>query len=133
MKRSLTLLLASLLVVLGLTACGGNDNKQNQDNKDSAVVGDNSADNHDSTTDNETDAGKDNQNETAENGTGQNGTDKDDSLLDDVEQGVDDAVQDTEDALDDMTGEARTRSALVHDRDGDLTDQENGVARNSTR
>lgn len=133
MKRSLTLLLASLLVVLGLTACGGSDNKQNQDNKDSAVVGDNSADNHDSTADNGTDSGKDSQSGTAQNGTGQNGTDKDDSLMEDVQQGVNDAVQDTEDALDDMTGEARTRSALVHDKDGDLTDMENGVARNSTR
>lgn len=133
MKRSLTLLLASLLVVLGLTACGGSDNEQNQDNNDSAVVGDNSADKNDSTTDNGTNSEKDSQNETAENGTGQNGTDKGDSLMEDVQQGVDDAVTDTEDALDDMTEKARTRGALVHDQDGDLTDLENGVARNSTR
>lgn len=133
MKRSLTLLLASLLVVFGLTACGGSDNQNSETNKDSAVVGDSSADNHDSTANNGTDSGKDSQSGTAESGTGQNGTNKGDSLMDDVEQGVDDAVQGTEDALDDMTGKARTRSALVHDRDGDLTDQENGVARNSTR
>ena len=38
MKRSLALLLASLLVVFGLTACG-NDKKQDQGNQDSAVSG----------------------------------------------------------------------------------------------
>ena len=132
MKRSLTLLLAcTLAVVFGLTACGGSDNQNNGSDKDSAVVGDSSADNHDSAANNGTDSGKDS--ETAENGTGQNGTDKGDSLMDDVEQGVHDAVQDTEDALDDMTDTARSRSALVHDLDGDLTDQQNGFARNSLR
>ena len=45
MKRSLALLLASLLVVFGLTACG-NDKKQDQGNQDSAVVGDDTVGNN---------------------------------------------------------------------------------------
>ena len=48
MKRSLALLLASLLVVFGLTACG-NDKKQDQGNQDSAVVGDDTVGNNGST------------------------------------------------------------------------------------
>ena len=34
MKRQFTLLLASVLVVFALTACGGNDKDTNQDNND---------------------------------------------------------------------------------------------------
>lgn len=124
MKRSLTLLLASLLVVFGLTACGGSDNQNSETNKDSAVVGDSSADSG-------TDAEKDNPDGSAEEGTGQNGGNQDDSLMDDVQQGVDDAVKDTEKAVDDMTDNARTRSALVHDQDGDLKDHENSVLHNN--
>ena len=129
MKRSLTLLLVSLLAAFSLTACGGKDSQNSGTNQDSAVTGENAVDGTDR---GEADAGKD----------GNSG--KDESLLEDAEQGVDDAVKDTENALDDavkdtenalddMTGNDRMRSALVHDRDGDLTDMENGAARSSTR
>ena len=51
--------------------------------------------------------------------------------MEDVKDGVEDAVQDTKDALDDAADNARTRNAYPHDKDGDLTDQENGFSRNS--
>ena len=92
MKRSLALLLASLLVVFGLTACG-NDKKQDQGNQDSAVVGDDTVGNNGSTA-NDGLTG----NNATDNGD-KNNTNKDDSLLDDAEQGVNDAVQDAENAL----------------------------------
>ena len=39
MKRQFTLLLASVLVVFALTACGGNDKDTNQDNNGQNTVG----------------------------------------------------------------------------------------------
>ena len=51
-----------------------------------------------------------------------------DSLMEDAEQGVEKAVRGAEDLMDDAMRGGRTR-----DRNGDLTDLENGVARNSTR
>ena len=131
MKRSLTLLLASLLVVFGLTACGGNNNKQDQNQNDDAVVdGDTAENNGTNANDGLTNNGN-SSNGNNGNGTATDGTHSDDSLMDDVEQGINDTVQGAEDALDDVTGKARTSNAYVHDRDGDLTDMENGVARNS--
>lgn len=133
MKRSLALLLASFLVVFGLTACGSDEKTQNQDKNDNAVIdGDN--------TENGTHNGLTGQQDPGGSGTdtdsNQNHTD--DSLMDDAEQGmedvkdgVEDAVQDTKDALDDAADNARTRNAYPHDKDGDLTDQENGFSRNS--
>ena len=125
MKRSLALLLASLLVVFGLTACG-NDKKQDQGNQDSAVVGDDTVGNNGSTA-NDGLTG----NNATDNGD-KNNTNKDDSLLDDAEQGVTDAVQDAENALNDVTGNAQNNKVRARNRSGDLRDMENGVARNST-
>ena len=48
--------------------------------------------------------------------------------MEDAEQGVEKAVRGAEDLMDDAMRGGRTR-----DRNGDLTDLENGVARNSTR
>ncbi len=167
MKRSLTLLLVSLLVVLGLTACGGDDNKQ--EGSGSAVV-DGSA----GSSSPESSTGQENRPENGstdhaprpddgdslmedaeqgvkkavrgaessspESSTGQenrpeNGStdhaprpDDGDSLMEDAEQGVKKAVRGAEDLVDDAMRGARTK-----DRNGDLTDLENGVARNSTR
>ena len=59
--------------------------------------------------------------------------------MEDAEQGVEKAVRGAEDLVNDATRGAEdlvdgaTRGARVHDRNGDLTDLENGVARNSTR
>ena len=39
MKRQFTLLLASVLVVFALTACGGNDKDTNHDNNGQNTVG----------------------------------------------------------------------------------------------
>ena len=125
MKRSLALLLASLLVVFGLTACG-NDKKQDQGNQASAVVGDDTVGNNGSTA-NDGLTG----NNATDNGD-KNNTNKDDSLLDDAEQGVNDAVQDAENALNDVTGNAQNNKVRARNRSGDLRDKENGVARNST-
>ena len=115
MKRSLTLLLVSLLVVLGLTACGGSDdNKQN----DSGSAGSGNA---------ESGTG---QEDRPESGSTDHAArpDDGDSLMEDAEQGVEKAVRGAEDLMDDAMRGGRTR-----DRNGDLTDLENGVARNSTR
>lgn len=114
MKRSLALLLASLLVVFGLTACG-NDKKQDQGNQDSAVVGDDTVGNNGSTA-NDGLTG----NNATDNGD-KNNTNKDDSLLDDAEN-----------ALNDVTGNAQNNKVRARNRSGDLRDMENGVARNST-
>ena len=120
MKRSLTLLLVSLLVVLGLTACGGDDNKQ--EGSGSAVV-DCSA----GSSSPESSTGQENR---PENGSTDHAPrpDDGDSLMEDAEQGVKKAVRGAEDLVDDAMRGARTK-----DRNGDLTDLENGVARNSTR
>lgn len=124
MKRSLTLLLASLLVVAGLSACGGND-KQDQSSSDSAVTGTGTTGNSNTGTDDGT------------TGSQSDSSNNQDSLMDDVEQGVDDAVQGTKDALDDVANDVtdgdRLDNARVHDRDGDLTDHENSTSRSAMR
>ena len=121
MNRRLALLLVSFLLVFGLTACGGDDKQQHENN--SAITGEDTA-GEDST--GREDAGE------------HDAADGEDSLKDDVEQGVedvredvDDAARDVEDALDGAA--ERTRQARPQDKDGDLTDQENGFARNSLR
>ena len=126
LKRSLALLLTSLLLVFGLAACGSDDKQQHE--SDSAITGGTSA--GDNGTDQQ-EVGKDD----AMNGEN-NAADGNDSLRDDVEQGmediqegVNDAAQDAENALD--GAEERARLARTRDKDGDLTDQENGFARNS--
>ncbi len=123
MKRSLTLLLASLLVVLGLTACGGDDNKQ--EGSGSAVVDGSAGSGHA-----ESGTGQEDRPESPESGSADHAArpDDGDSLMEDAEQGVEKAVRGAEDLMDDAMRGGRTQ-----DRNGDLTDLENGVARNSTR
>lgn len=102
MKRSLTLLLASLMLVFALTACGGRDNAsqdngQNESQSESTAVGGDSANggsngqtggtNGSSTTNGETTNG------------GNNG-----SLLEDAGNAVEDGLNGMENAVDDMTG-----------------------------
>ena len=45
---------------------------------------------------------------------------------------MNDAVQDAENALNDVTGNAQNNKVRARNRSGDLRDMENGVARNST-
>lgn len=121
MKRSLTLLLASLLVVLGLTACGGGDDNKQNDSGSAVVDGSAGSGNAESGT---------GQEDRPESGSTDHAArpDDGDSLMEDAEQGVEKAVRGAEDLMDDAMRGGRTR-----DRNGDLTDPENGVARNSTR
>ena len=87
MKRQFTLLLASVLVVFALTACGGNDKDTNQDNNGQNTVGEDIQ----NAGEDIMDAGEDvldpdNNNSNKDNGTGdhkndQNTTDRGDSAL----------------------------------------------------
>ena len=130
MKRTLSLLLASLLVVIGLTACGGSDKKPDNGGSGTVMDGGNAGTN-----------GSSSQENRPNSSTGHEARpeDKCNSPMEDAEQGVEKAVRGAEDLVNDATRGAEdlvdgaTRGARVHDRNGDLTDLENGVARNSTR
>lgn len=137
MKRSLTLFVASLLLVCSLTACGGNDKQQdnNANQNGSAATGSDTA------------SGS-NGNATNNGDTNTNGN-RDDSLMEDVGDAITDGADDVADGIDDVgdaltgdnakngtanrtrgttggaTYEQMLRNARVHDRDGDLTDWEN--------
>ena len=102
MKRSLTLLLASLFLVFSLTACGGNgknNNGQNgNDQNNSAVTGDT--------------AGNNSNNGPAENGTNgtaNNGNTANGGLVDDTGDVLEDIGNGTRDVLDNA-GRALTGS-----------------------
>ena len=98
MKRQFTLLLASVLVVFALTACGGNDKDTNQDNNGQNTVGEDIQ----NAGEDIMDAGEDildpdNNNSNKDNGTGdhkndQNTTDRGDSALTGGDTTVEDAV-----------------------------------------
>lgn len=138
MKRSLTLLLASLLLVLSLTACGGDDKQQDTANQNGSAV---------TNSDNANGNGAADNNGTNGNGSGTG------SLAQDAGDAVTDGIDDVADGIDDV-GDALTgdngqngtanktrnttggvsygqmlRNGRVHDRDGDLTDGENSVTR----
>ena len=114
MKRSLTLLLASLMLVFALTACGGRDNasqdnSQNKPQNESAVVGGDSANSGNNGHSNGTNGSTTN-GETANGGS--NG-----SLLEDAGNAVEDGLNGVENAVDDITGNAaknRTDTAGTH-------------------
>ena len=105
MKRSLTLLLASLFLVFSLTACGGNgknNNGQNgNDQNNSTVTGDTAGNNAENGT----------------NGTANNGNTANGGLVDDTGDVLEDIGNGTRDVLDDagraLTGNngAANRSA----------------------
>lgn len=141
MKRSLTLLLASLLLVCSLAACGS-DKKQDTNQNDSAVTNSGNAneDKNDTMTDDRTDTNGDNG-----TGTGSLAQDAGDAVTD----GIDDVKDGMEDVGDALTGDntqngaaankthstggvtygQMLRNGRVHDTDGDLTDGENSVTR----
>lgn len=110
MKRSLSLLLASLMLVFALTACGRSnnttqDNGQNGTQSESAVAGSDSADSNSNTSSNSSNSsGGDHSGAPGDaNGNG--------SLLDDAGNAVEDGLNGMENAIDDMTGDtARHRT-----------------------
>lgn len=98
MKRSLSLLLASLMLVFALTACGrSNDtpqnNTQNGTQNESAVTDSNSTGNGN------TGSNSSHNNSGATGDANGNG-----SLLDDAGNAVEDGLNGLENAVDDMTG-----------------------------
>lgn len=140
MKRSLTLLLVSLLLVFSLTACGRDKNQQDTNQNGSAVT------NSDNASGNTNDALTDDRNDsnTANgNGSGSLAQDAGNAVTD----GIDDVKNGIEDVGDAITGDNvqngtanKTRNTTggatygqmlqngrVHDRDGNLTDGENSV------
>ena len=104
MKRSLSLLLATLMLLFALTACGrSNDMAQTNDRNDpqseSAVTGGNPANNG-------TNAGTNSTHNGAAGDANGNG-----SLLDDAGNAVEDGLNGLENAVDDLTGnKAETRT-----------------------
>ena len=119
MKRQFTLLLASVLVVFALTACGGNDKDTNQDNNGQNTVGEDILD-------------PDNNNSNKDNGTGdhkndQNTTDRGDSALTGGDTTVEDAVT-KQNSRPGVSYGQMLRNARVHDSDGLLTDHENAAS-----
>ena len=108
MKRQFTLLLASVLVVFALTACGGNDKDTNQDNNGQNTVG------------------EDIQN-AGEDKNDQNTTDRGDSALTGGDTTVEDAVT-KQNSRPGVSYGQMLRNARVHDSDGLLTDHENAAS-----
>ena len=101
MKRSLTLLLASLFLVFSLTACGGNgknNNGQNgNDQNNSAVTGDTAGNNAENGTNGAANNGN-TANGGVNNGTTNNGNG---GLVDDTGDVLEDIGNGTRDVLDD--------------------------------
>ena len=121
MKRQFTLLLASVLVVFALTACGGNDKDTNQDNNGQNTVGEDVLD-----------PDNNNNNSNKDNGTGdhkndQNTTDRGDSALTGGDTTVEDAVT-KQNSRPGVSYGQMLRNARVHDSDGLLTDHENAAS-----
>lgn len=102
MKRSLTLLLASLMLVFALTACGGRDNGsqdngQNESQSESTAVGGDSANGGSNGQTDGTNGNSTTNGETASGGS--NG-----SLLEDAGNAVEDGLNGMENAVEDITG-----------------------------
>ena len=135
MKRQFTLLLASVLVVFALTACGGNDKDTNHDNNGQNTVGEDIQ----NAGEDIMDAGEDimapdnnNNNTYKDNGTrghknDQNSTDRGDSALTGGDTTVEDAVT-KQNSRPGVSYGQMLRNARVHDSDGLLTDHENAVS-----
>jgi len=147
MKRRLPLLLAALVLVFALTACGGGDESQSQNGGSNGTT-----ENQNGTTGSQNGtAGTQNGgngNDSAVTGGGdQNGTtDQNNGIaggLEDAGEDLKNGMEDVGDALTGNDSRARTASgssysqmvqnARVHDRDGDLTDGENAVTPGSGR
>ena len=91
-KKWIVLMMALALTCMSVTACNGNDNCNN-----STTAGDATDDANGNDTNNATDDANMNNNG-ANNNNGNDG-----SLIDDVEDGVNDAVDDVEDGINDLT------------------------------
>ena len=139
MKKNLALLLTALLLVFSLTACGNDQKDNNTAGNGDAITGNDTAGNN---TTGSADNGT--TNETTNGGAG-------DTLLDDTKEGLNNVEDGVNNAIDDVlpgTGTTnRTagtatpqgsrsggvtygqmlKNARVHDKDGDLTDLENTV------
>ena len=120
MKRQFTLLLASVLVVFALTACGGNDKDTNQDNNGQNTVGEDIQ----NAGEDIMDAGEDildpdNNNSNKDNGTGDHKNDQNTT--------VEDAVT-KQNSRPGVSYGQMLRNARVHDSDGLLTDHENAAS-----
>ena len=135
MKRQFTLLLASVLVVFALTACGGNDKDTNQDNNGQNTVGEdiqNAGEDIMDAGEDVLDPDNNNNNSNKDNGTGdhkndQNTTDRGDSALTGGDTTVEDAVTKQSGRIGVSYGQM-LRNARVHDTDGFLKDGENAVS-----
>ena len=106
MKRQFTLLLASVLVVFALTACGGDDKDTNQDNNGQNTVGEDIQN-----------AGEDIM----------DAGDRGDSALTGGDTTVEDAVT-KQNSRPGVSYGQMLRNARVHDSDGLLTDHENAAS-----
>lgn len=125
-KRRLALLLISGLLAISLVGCGGDDKNAGTangtdgavtDQNDSALLGEDNTDSHQD--DGTAGTGED-------HSTDSNG----DSLLDDVEDGMNDLGNDLEQGMDNLEDSGASydqmvRNGSVHDTDGILTDGEN--------
>ena len=115
MKRSLTLLLASLMLVFTLTACGRGDGTpqdsgQNGNQSESAVVGGDSA--NGGNNGNGSNNGNQSSGNNGNNSTNGETNGGDNSLLEDAGNAVEDGLNGMENAVDDMTGDtARNRNS----------------------
>ena len=133
MKRQFTLLLASVLVVFALTACGGNDKDTNQDNNGQNTVGEDIQ----NAGEDIMDAGEDildpdHDHGSKDNGTGerrsaQSTTDRGDGALAGGDATVEDAVT-KQNSRPGVSYGQMLRNARVHDSDGLLTDHENAAS-----
>ena len=131
MKRQFTLLLASVLVVFALTACGGNDKDTNQDNN-GQNAGEDIMDAGEDVLDPDNNNNNNNNNSNKDNGTGdhkndQNTTDRGDSALTGGDTTVEDAVT-KQNSHPGVSYGQMLRNARVHDSDGLLTDHENAAS-----
>ena len=122
MKRQFTLLLASVLVVFALTACGGNDKDTNQDNNGQNTVGEDIQ----NAGEDIMDAGEDIL-DPDNNKNDQNTTDRGDSALTGGDTTVEDAVT-KQNSRPGVSYGQMLRNARVHDSDGLLTDHENAAS-----
>ena len=133
MKRQFTLLLASVLVVFALTACGGDDKDASHDSGDQNTAGDSLEDAGDAIQDagdDILDAGEDildpNDKDHADSGRDPADRHEDDALT-----GGDPTVEDAVTKQNSRPGVSygqMLRNARVHDSDGLLTDHKNAVS-----
>lgn len=126
MKRRFSLLLLSGLLAFALVGCGGDDkNTGTTDGTDDMVTDQNdSVQPDDDNTDRYQDDG------TADMDNIPSDNTNDDTLLDDLENGMNDLGDDVEKGIDDLEDmgtsyDQMVRNGSVHDTDGILTDGEN--------